>query len=243
MTNRSGGPATPRVGTGRARRMTREEKSQLTREALMDAAAATVGEQGYADTMVSTITARAGVAQGTFYNYFESKQELFDQLLPELGARMLSFIREQTEPAASALEREILSFCAFFDFLQQRPEFFRILYEAELFAPTAFRDHMDTMSRGYVRFLRNAWERGELNLQDESELEPTGYMLMGIRHYLCMQYARKDGKTVALPETIVKLYRRLITEGIFIAPENAAGVGQCDSTRDSKRSTMAARPS
>jgi len=216
------GSAPRELRVRRARRMTREEKSQFIRDSLMSAAAMTVGEQGYANTMVSTITARAKVAQGTFYNYFESKQALFDQLLPELGKEMLQFIRERIANASTALEREEISFKAFFDFLKKHPEFYRILYEAELFAPTAFRDHMDTIARGYVRFLRTAWERGELNIKDESELEPTGYMLMGIRHYLCMQYARKDGKSVALPEHIVEIYKRLITDGIFTVPETSA---------------------
>ncbi|MGB3290764.1 MAG: helix-turn-helix domain-containing protein [Burkholderiaceae bacterium] len=203
----------PRKG----KRLTRQEKSQLTHDALMKAAAVTVGEQGYADTMVSTITARANVAQGTFYNYFESKQELFERLLPELGREMLSYIRERTLHVETALEREELSFRAFFEFLERRPEFYRILYEAELFVPTAFRDHMDTIARGYIKFLRSAWKKGELNIKDESELEPTSYMLMGIRHYLCMQYARQDNKVVALPEQIVGIYKKMITNGMFVA--------------------------
>ena len=39
-----------------------------------------VGELGYAGASVALITARADVAQGTFYNYFESRQDLLDQL-------------------------------------------------------------------------------------------------------------------------------------------------------------------
>lgn len=30
-------------------------------------------------------------AQGTFYNYFASQQDLFDYLLPELGGELLDF--------------------------------------------------------------------------------------------------------------------------------------------------------
>src|SRR6202008_1120179 len=38
------------------------------------------------------LTRRAGVAQGTFYNYFNSRQDLFDQLLPSMSNEMLAFI-------------------------------------------------------------------------------------------------------------------------------------------------------
>src|SRR3990172_2023132 len=50
----------------------RAVRSEVTRNALLDAAAAVVGESGYASAAVSRITARAGVAQGTFYNYFSN---------------------------------------------------------------------------------------------------------------------------------------------------------------------------
>ena len=52
-----------------------------------------VGAEGYAHASVAKVTALAEIAQGTFYNYFASQQDLFDQLLPELGTELLDFIR------------------------------------------------------------------------------------------------------------------------------------------------------
>ena len=57
----------------------RESKSIKTRQALFAAAALVVGEYGYEETSITRITEKAGVAIGTFYNYFETRQELFDQ--------------------------------------------------------------------------------------------------------------------------------------------------------------------
>ena len=54
----------------RPRRMSREEKARDTYQRILEAAARTVGEDGYADASVAKITRLAGVAQGTFYNYF-----------------------------------------------------------------------------------------------------------------------------------------------------------------------------
>ena len=47
-------------------KLTRAEKQSQIRTALLQAAAKVVGEVGYSAAMVSTITRRAGVAQGTF---------------------------------------------------------------------------------------------------------------------------------------------------------------------------------
>ena len=82
--------------------------------------------------MVSTITRRAGVAQGTFYNYFNSRQDLFDQLLPSMSDEMLAFIKGRSSHATNDVAREKLRFEAYFAYLLKRPEFYRILYESEL---------------------------------------------------------------------------------------------------------------
>ena len=63
-------------------KLTRVEKSEETRKALFDAAAKIVGKHGYEGASIARITSRAKVAQGTFYNYFTTRQDLLDQLLP-----------------------------------------------------------------------------------------------------------------------------------------------------------------
>src|SRR5262245_18016791 len=87
-------------------RMRRAEKLQETRRRLIDAAAKVVGAEGYANASVAKITALAEVAQGTFYNYFASQQDLFDQLLPELGGQLLDVIRERVTGIGDSLKRE-----------------------------------------------------------------------------------------------------------------------------------------
>ena len=49
-------------------------RGQRTRNKLLDAAEQVFGEQGYEKASIVEITRTAGVAQGTFYVYFESKK-------------------------------------------------------------------------------------------------------------------------------------------------------------------------
>jgi len=70
----------------------RNERGKMIREALFKAAAEVVGEHGYQEASISMITQRAGVAQGTFYNHFQSRQDILDQLLPALGREMMEHI-------------------------------------------------------------------------------------------------------------------------------------------------------
>lgn len=206
------------------RKLTRAEKSRKIKEDLFHAAAKVVGEVGYANALVSKITEAANVAQGTFYNHFESRQNLFDELLPSLGAELLDFIRVKAGGAPNATERERLSFLAFFEFIKIKPEFYRILYEAEIFAPRAFQIHMDRIADAYVRTLERDLAKGELALADRNELEALAFSLMGARHYLCMRFARRNGRTVSLPDWVVDAYMQLVTEGVYRA-RNAQSSG------------------
>lgn len=56
-------------------------KRERTRRTLLDAALAVVAEEGEGFSLGS-VTARAGVAHGTFYNYFEGRDALMDALVP-----------------------------------------------------------------------------------------------------------------------------------------------------------------
>jgi AcrR family transcriptional regulator len=53
------------------------------RQQLIEAGMAAFAEKGYHRTKVSDVVRRAGVAQGTFYLYFDSKKSLFLTLLDE----------------------------------------------------------------------------------------------------------------------------------------------------------------
>jgi AcrR family transcriptional regulator len=134
-------------------RLSRAERQALTQRRLFDAAVAIVGRRGYADASIQEITRQAGVALGTFYNYFKSRQDLLDQLLPTIGEEMYAHVRSRAGAVKDPVAREEARFRAFFEFLQMRPEFFRILHEAEQFAPDDFRRHTANISSGYVRAL------------------------------------------------------------------------------------------
>ncbi len=194
---------------------TRAQKVQRTRETLLDAAAKVVGDVGYTGAIVTSITTRASIGQGTFYNYFDSRQELFDQLLPAISEQMLDFIKQRADAASDEQDREEKSFRAFFDFLAEHPEFFRVMYEAEVFAPEAYQLHTDMVLNGFVRILTKASRRGDIKGFDASQIEALGLILMGARHYLCSRYGRQNGWKEKLPEKVVAAYMKLLRHGLY----------------------------
>ncbi|MGF6441289.1 TetR/AcrR family transcriptional regulator [Paraburkholderia youngii] len=63
------------------KRLTREETRKETRRRLLGAAALSIARKGWAATSVEDIAARAGYTRGAFYSNFDSKSDLFVELL------------------------------------------------------------------------------------------------------------------------------------------------------------------
>lgn len=214
----------------------RSEKSELIREALLRAATEVVGEVGYANASISLITQRARVAQGTFYNYFRSRQDILDQLLPDMGARMLAHVRESALGGSSFEELEERSFRAFFSFLKANPHFFRVLNEAESFAPAGHKRHFDTVSRRYLRFLKHSQRNGEFPAFSESELEVIVHILMAARSYLALRYTSGKDGIKDIPARVVRTYMKFVLHGLLGRPAPGGQVGgDADAGRESDR--------
>ena len=200
--------------SGKVTKLNRVERNAWTKRKIFDAATKVVGKHGYAEASVARITEEAGVAQGTFYNHFENRQELLDQLLPKIGIDMVHFIRERTGTAHAA-RQEIQRFSAFFDFIRQVPEFLRILNEAEYFAPIGYQKHLDNIAIAYIRILRRARQAGAIEDYSDEEFEAIVHMFMGARGYLSRRYSYAGGDVRAAPEHVISAYEKLVTRGLF----------------------------
>ena len=77
------------AGTSAARRTAHGSrttaKGQRTREELVAAARRVFERDGYSGARVADITAEAGVAHGSFYTYFASRQDVFVAVMREVG--------------------------------------------------------------------------------------------------------------------------------------------------------------
>jgi TetR/AcrR family transcriptional regulator, fatty acid metabolism regulator protein len=70
-------------------------KSVAKRSVILDAALRTFAGRGYTDTKVAEIASEAGVAEGTLYNYFQSKEELLLALFDEKWGGIIDDIKKK----------------------------------------------------------------------------------------------------------------------------------------------------
>jgi AcrR family transcriptional regulator len=187
------------VAAARARRRPpsprQAAKNAETRRRLLEAAGVIVGRHGYAGASIARITAEAKVAHGAFYLHFANQQALFDVLLPELGGTMLDSLTAAVKDSKTLEEIEKRGLTANFEYLSRHPEIYRVMNEAELYAPVAFRQYLKELQKRYVRSLGRSRDHGDLRDFEDSELETLAALLTGARSYLLMMFCR-DGNTI-----------------------------------------------
>jgi AcrR family transcriptional regulator len=88
--------------------MPRVVNREARRAAIVTAAAAAFAERGVAKTAVSDIVKAAGVAQGTFYLYFETKEDVILAVVERMAEAIFDGIAAQVRAGSSAVDRLLL---------------------------------------------------------------------------------------------------------------------------------------
>ena len=89
-------PSGPRAGGKRA------AVKEHNRRIILDAARRVFAELGYGATTVRDIIRATPLASGTFYNYFRSKEQIFEALRDETALKLRPVLREARLKAQSA---------------------------------------------------------------------------------------------------------------------------------------------
>ncbi len=198
-------------------RKLREERNRETREALLLAAARIVGEHGYAGASVQRITEDTGIAQGTFYLHFGSRQDLFDQLLPFIAHRALDHLRDTSHETSDFFEREERSFKAFFAYLLDHPYYYRVLSEAETMAPLAFESWFKFITDRYAHSIQRAIDAGEITGLSRNEVRFMSVILLACRRYVYQEFVKTPEGPRPLPGWATKAYIDMIRRSLSAA--------------------------
>ena len=107
------------------------KEARLRRNEILDAAQHLFYAKGYDETSIQEIIDAVGIAKGTFYHHFESKQELLDHLIDRMFSDVLAplevMIAEGSENAIEKLQKLYLDIGIW---KAENKEFFYDLVEA-----------------------------------------------------------------------------------------------------------------
>src|SRR5205085_6564494 len=137
----------------------RTERGRRTVRKLLEAAAQEFGQRGFHEAAITGITQRAGVALGTFYTYFESKEALFQALVRDMSAQVRDNVGPALVGATDGLDGERRALAAFLDFVRDHRDIYRIIDESEFVEPAAYREHYETTATRIAARLTAARDR------------------------------------------------------------------------------------
>lgn len=202
------------AGADFERRGRRSGRGEQTRARLLEAAEEVFAEQGFYEASIVKITERAGVAQGTFYLYFGSKQEIFEQLVDDLNRRIRRTLAAAVSGCTSRVEAERAGLAAYLRFSAEHSTLYRIIHQADIVSPGAMRRHYERLARPYARGLKEAMDSGEIAPADPDVL---AWALMAIGEMIGRRWVLW-GKTGPIPPDVVEETARII--------ERALGAGE-----------------
>ena len=183
---------------GKAPRTARGER---TLRKILHAAREEFGERGFADSSIVAITQRAGVALGTFYTYFDTKEAVFQALVRDMSDQVREHVAPAFEDAADAIDGERRALESFLQFARKHRDVYRIIDEAEFVEPSSYRNHYETTANRIADRLKSARKKGEIasGLTDR-DLDILAWAIMGANVFLGLKFevwSSADAKRVA----------------------------------------------
>ena len=194
---------------GKAPRTARGER---TLRKILDAARDEFGEQGFSDSSIVGITQRAGVALGTFYTYFDSKEAVFQALVRDMSAQVRDHVAPALQDAKDAIDGERLALESFLQFARTHRDVYRIIDEAEFVEPAAYREHYETTAKRIAARLKGAREKGEIAEElSDKDLDIISWGMMGANVFLGLKFAVWSS---ADPKRVAEVTSRLLRKGL-----------------------------
>jgi AcrR family transcriptional regulator len=83
----------------------RQEYTEHTRQALIEAATRLFTERGYANTSIDEVASAARVTRGALYHHFSSKQDIFAAVCDSVDAEIIHQIQKAAAKGGTAEER------------------------------------------------------------------------------------------------------------------------------------------
>ncbi|HJW40771.1 MAG TPA: TetR/AcrR family transcriptional regulator [Rhizomicrobium sp.] len=105
----------------------REQTKVQNRELILDAARKVFAELGFGATTVRDIIRATPLASGTFYNYFKSKEEVFQAIQDDVALAIRPRLRDQRKTAKSVEEFISGTFLTFMEFVAEDHTNFRTM--------------------------------------------------------------------------------------------------------------------
>jgi AcrR family transcriptional regulator len=129
-----------------------KKKRERTRSALLDSAISVFASKGFEATRIIDITSHADLANGTFYNYYQDKDELLRDVAAGLAVEIAGRINTEMEGLTHGPVRVTLATARLLQIAKREPEWVDVLLAGIFIVPE--------LQSATVQYLRQDLEMG-----------------------------------------------------------------------------------
>lgn len=199
----------------------RTENKEKTKKAILAAALKLFAEKGFYKTSTRAISRKAGIAEGTLFNYFETKEDLALYFFEREMGEVIEWFEDNPRMKRAALPEKLFAIIHHsLERLEPYEEFIGAVYLRAL-APSSklspWRLQNQERELHYLRFIRNILAEAE----SEDRLPPLGdfgayafrLFHLAIITYWLQDPSRDKEQTLALLDRCLKLAERILRKG------------------------------
>ncbi|MCK5906465.1 MAG: TetR/AcrR family transcriptional regulator [Flavobacteriales bacterium] len=184
-----------------------ENNKRRNEEVILDAAIHLFATKGLDDTAISDIVAKSRLARGTFYNYFESKEEVWTVIVGQIIEKIDSTLIRDRKNAKTLQEFIFNSFYGYVKIFQNPVYFDLIIRNQPTFRKTIF--STDSITSIYKNLEKDLIESSHFEGLRPNQYKLTGYAMVGAGIELLIQSGDR------LEESVIEELSTYFTE-LFI---------------------------
>ncbi len=176
-----------------------KKKRERTRSALLDSAISVFASKGFEATRIVDITTHAEMANGTFYNYYQDKDELLSDVAAGLAVEITGRINDEMESLRHGPTRVALATARLLKIARREPEWLRVMLEGLFIVPE--------LQSAVVQYLKQDLEMGiqQGHFSTEINLLLINQILSLIRAALLLDPEMGDATVAQTCEAVLRL--------------------------------------
>jgi AcrR family transcriptional regulator len=199
----------------------REQNKERTKESILEAALQLFREKGIEGTTTKEISKKAGIAEGTLFNYFKTKEDLALYFFQKETENLIDWFRADTRLQRAPLREKLFAIIhRQLEYIEPYEEFIgavfcRSLQPNSTLSPLSFESQ--ELRFKYLRFIRevlaDSERKGEIPPVGDLGAYAVGLFYLGIVTHWLQDTSRGKQKTLAMLDRALSLGTQVLKKG------------------------------
>lgn len=186
-----------------------DEEGSLKKK-LIEGGAYLFGKKGYYNTGINEITERVGIATGSFYSYFPSKERFFNGIIEDIVGELEEFLKENVGSFQYPCENILWYFFLIKEFFRGQEHKYEALRTSEFVDGKLIKRYYRILEKYFLKSIKNL----DYTLEQK---EIMAKIFIGMSHYMGIEYFFT--KNFRDFPNFVENMQKLLTEGMELQNE------------------------